>query len=217
MLNIFKNSSKKREIAKYAEKNGLLSFGFVDQHSDEHKVVRGLTLSDSHRDNSYLVGSVGGYNITVVDRSDTVRLPGKSEKHNWLIMAIELHTEYRIPHFLLSANNHDIKAFSALFTSFPNMKKVQLGTFESYSHEFITRYTIFARPAKALEVQQFLNAEITRAIAAHFWPLSVEQHNNVLYIYATKQQITDGLLMTMQENGIWLAGQLDARPEQIQE
>jgi hypothetical protein len=142
---------------------------------------------------------------------------GKTDKRNWQILAVELHTEYRIPHFLISANNHDIRAYSALFTSFPNMKEVQLGTFEQYAQEFTTRFTVFARPAKSSEIQQFLNAEISRTISAHFWPLTVEQHDNVLYIYATKMPISVGLLNTMLENAIWLAGQLDAQSKQIQE
>ena len=217
-LNFFKNLSRKREIAKFAAKSGLLSFGFVDQNSDEHKIVRGLTVSDTHHDSSYLIGSVSGYDVTIVDRSDNVHMPGgKIDKCNWQILAVDLHTDYRIPHFLISANNHDIRAYSALFTSFPNMKEEQLGIFEQYSQEFTTRFTIFARPAKSAEIQQFLNADITRTIGAHFWPLTVEQHDNVLYIYATKEPISLGLLNTMLENGIWLAGQLDTTSHQIKE
>lgn len=214
-MNFFANLSKKRAFTKFANKSGFLSFGFVDQNSDEHKIVRGLTVSDTHRDDSYLVGSVGSYNITVVDRSDKVKLSdGKTDSMNWQILAVELHTDYRIPHFLLSANNHDIRSYSALFTSFPNMNEVTLGVFESYNQDFISRFTIFARPAKSAEVQQFLNSEVTRTIGAHFWPLTVEQHDNVLYVYSTKQTVSIGLLNTMLENGIWLAGQLDARSQQ---
>jgi len=214
-MSFFTNFSKKRAFTKFANKSGLLSFGFVDQNSDEHKIVRGLTVSDTHRDDSYLVGSVGGYNITVVDRSDKVHvLDGKTDSMNWQILAVELHTDYRIPHFLLSANNYDIRSYSALFTSFPNMNEVMLGVFESYNKDFISRFTIFARPAKSAELQQFLNAEITRTIGAHFWPLTVEQHDNVLYIYSTKQTVSIGLLNTMLENGVWLSGQLDARSQQ---
>jgi hypothetical protein len=212
----FFTNNKKHLIAEFAKKAGLVSFGFVDQHSDDHEVVRGLTVSDTHRDNSYVVGSVSGYNVTLVDRSDNVHMPdGKIDKNNWLIMAIHLHTKYRIPHFFVSANNHNVRMFSALFSSFPNMKATELGLFEPYTKEFTTRFTVFARPAKSAEVQQFLTADITRKVAAHFWPLSIEQHDNVLYVYSVMQPVSSGLLDTILENSVWLAGQIDAQATQI--
>lgn len=216
--NVLTNLNRKRVIARFAEKAGLLSFGSVDQHSDEHKVVRGLTVSDTHKDSSYVVGSVSGYDVILVDRSDKTRVPGgKIDRNNWLILSIALHTEQPIPHFFVSANNHDVRSFHALFSSFPNMKETTLGIFEPYSNEFTTRFTMFARPAKSAEVQQFLTAEVARKFGAHFWPLSVEQHDNVLYIYAVKQPVSIGLLDTMLENGIWLASQLDSGQRKVEE
>src|SRR5680860_1649224 len=87
----FRNGSHGRVISKFAKKTGLLYFGFVNQHSDDHKIVRGLTVSSTHQDNHYSVGSVGDYNISVVDRSDYIVEPhNKTFLHNWLIFAIEL-------------------------------------------------------------------------------------------------------------------------------
>ncbi len=209
--------TNKSIISKFAEKSGLVYFGFVDQNSDEHEVVRGFSVSATHHDDSYCVGTVSGYNVTVVDRTDVAHQPNeKSSTFNWLIIAIDLHTKYRIPHFFIGANNHDLKPYAALFSSFPNMIKSNLGTFELYSSEFTSRFTVYDRPAKSVEVEQILTGEVTRTIGAHFWPLSIEQHDNVLYVYSSNGNVTLGLLDTMLENGLWLAGQIDSKTENLQ-
>lgn len=204
------NRKHKSVISKFADKVGLVYFGYVNQHSDDHKVVRGFTVSSSHHDGHYCVGSVGGYSVSVVDRSDNVSQPdGSTKLHNWLIMAFDLHTKKPIPHFFIGAKGNDSHACDALFSTFPNMKEVDLGTFEAYSPEFKTRYSIFARPAKSVEVEGIIDAKASMVIGAHLWPLLVEQHENVLYIYANDQRITSTLLDTMLENGLWLAGHID--------
>ena len=197
---------RKHIISKFADKVGLVYFGFVNQHSDDHKVVRGLTVSPSHQDNNYSVGTVSGYNVTIVDRSD---------EFNWLIMSFELHTKQPMPHFFIGPKNHNLESFSALFSTFPNMKDVKLGTFENYNEEFLNRFTLFARPGKSIEVERLLTAGITRTLGAHLWPLSVEQHNNVLYIYADNAHVTPHLLDSMLKNGLWLAAVLDSQSELV--
>lgn len=206
----------KSVVNDFASKNDLVYLGFVDQNTDDAKIIRGFSVSDKHRDNHYSVGTVNEYNVAVVERNGNSWQPdGKSLEACWMIMTFELHTQYRIPHFFVGANNHDLRSYAPLFSSFPNMLKVTPGTFEKYADDFNTRFTIFARPAKAAEVELFLNAEITRVIAAHFWPLSIEQHDNVLYVYSDNQKVTTGLLNTMLENGLWLAGQLDKQAESV--
>lgn len=211
-----KNRALKRIIAKFADKVGLIYFGFVNQHTDDHKVIRGLTVSSTHIDNHYCVGSVGGYNISVVDRSDYVWQSENSSKlYSWLIMSFDLHTKVPVPHFFIGANNRDMKPFSALFSTFPNMKEIELGTFEKYDAEFTTRFTVFGRPAKSNDIQQIINANVAKVMAVHFWPFSAEQHDNVLYLYSNNDRISHGLLETMLENGLWLAAQLDSNVEAV--
>lgn len=205
-----KNRSNKRIISKFAKKVGLVYFGFVSQHSDDHKIVRGLSVSSTHQDNNYCIGSVSGYNISVVNRSNYVKLPNKSsEMHNLLIMTFDLHTKKTIPHFFIQAKNYDASPYKPLFITYPNMREVELGTFEQYSPEFISRYSLFARPAKSVEVEEVFDAESAMVMGAHFWPLSVEQHDNVLYVYSNNEHVTPHLVDSMFENGLWLAEQLD--------
>lgn len=208
----FKNRSRKYVISKFAEKIGLVYFGFVNQHSDEYKVIRGLTVSSTHQDNHNCTGSIGGYNLAIVDRSDYILEPdGSTVFFNWIIFAFDLHTKIATPHFFIGARNRDLRPFNALFSTFPNMKEIEFGIDENYDTEFTSRFAIYARPAKTAEIQQILPAEISKVIGAHFWPFSVEQHNNVLYLYSAHERITSSLLDTMLENGLWLAGHLDSQ------
>lgn len=197
-------------ISKFANKSGMVYFGYVDKMSDDYKVVRGFTVSASHQDNHYTVGTIDGYNIRLVHRTDTIWQDNRPTTHNWLIMAIDLQTQEPIPHFLIGANNRDLRPFSALFSSFPNMHPMSscdLG--KNADKEFVSRFSIYARPAKAADVLSLFTIDATRTLAAHFWPLSVEQHDNVLYIYSVDDKVTAMLLETMLKNGLWLANHLD--------
>ena len=208
--------ARKRMIIKFADKVGLLYFGTVSQHSDDHRIVRGFTVSSSHQDNHYSVGSINGYDVTLVDRSDALWQPdGSIVTHNWLIMAFDLHTKQDIPHFFLSARNHDQKPYMSLFTTFHTMKEVNLGTFETYSPEFTSRFLIYSQPSESIEIERLFPADETRVLAAHFWPLSAEQNENILYIYADNAHVTPSLLDTMIEDGLWLAGHLDRQAELV--
>jgi hypothetical protein len=209
--------TRRRIVARFADKFGLIYFGAVNQHIDDHKVIRGLTVSSAHQDNNYCVGSVNGYDIAFVDRRDTVwQTYDPKAKCNWLILALDLHTEIRIPHFFIEAVNHDIKHYVALFSTFPNMQDINSDSLDAHCTEFTGRFKIYARPAKALEVYTLFPLETIRMLGAHFWPLSIEQHNNVLYIYSVRTNVTTGLLDTMMKNGLWLAGNLDVNAESIE-
>jgi len=205
-----KNMPRKGVISKFAEKVGLLYFGMVNQHSDEHEIVRGLTVSSTHHDNHFCIGTVNGYNVSIVNRSDVKHIPdGRIVPYDWLIFAVELKTQVAIPHFFINAKNTDHKPYAALFSTYPNMKEVDLSAFKSYDSEFCGRFTVYARPAKTQDIQQIITADTAKVLGAHFWPLAIEQHNNVLYLYSTHEKITSSLLETMLENGLWLARQLD--------
>ncbi|NTW62458.1 hypothetical protein HGB25_03590 [Candidatus Saccharibacteria bacterium] len=212
----FSGLDRTQVIKKFAQDIGLVYFGYVNQHSDDHRVVRGLTVSPTHQDDSYCVGTVDGYNISVVDRNDTVmHLDAHGKSDNWLIMAFDLHTQKRVPHFFVGANNHDMKPYHSLFSSFPNMLNVSMGTKEKYSDEFTTRFSVYARPAKAFEIENLLDTKITQTLAAHLWPFSVEQHDNVLYLYASNQSIDHTLLARMLENGLLIANHLDKQADAV--
>lgn len=209
-----KNRSNNRVFSSFAGRVGIVYFGFVNQHSDDHKLVRGLTVSSTINDNNYCVGTVEDYNLSAVDRSDyTIEPNGSNILNNWIIFAFELHTDMAIPHFFIGAKNRDLQPYHSLFSTFPNMKELGLGVFEDYSADFTSRYGIYARPAKSADIQNIINAKISDVLAAHFWPMCIEQHDNILYVYSTHESVTTNLLDNMLKNGLWLAGQLDKQTE----
>ncbi len=209
-----KNRANTRVFSNFAKRVGIVYFGFVNQLSDEHKLVRGLTVSSTINDNNYCIGTVDGYNLSVVDRSDySIEPDGSEHVNNWIIFAFELHSETAIPHFFIGSKNHSLQPYHSLFSTFPNMIEIKLGVFEEYSADFTNRFTIYARPAKSTDIQSLVSAKISAVLAAHFWPMCMELHDNVLYLYSTDERVSITLLENMLKNGLWLAGQLDEQNE----
>ncbi len=201
---------RKSAIIHFSEKVGLVYFGTVDQHHDDHHIVRGLTASTSHLDEHYAVGTFEDYDVSLVHRIDTTEdTAGKLRTHAWVIFEIKLKHNVDIPHIFMGAHEHKNSPYAKLFSTHTAMQRVPLGTFERYDQEFTSRYSLFARALYFIQVERYFTAAITKVIAAHFWPLSVEVCDGLLYIYADNQPITIRLLETMLKNGLWLAKQLD--------
>ena len=211
-----KTRKHQRIIRKFADKIGMIYFGYVNQHTDDHKVIGGFTVSSSHHDDHFCIGSVGGYSVSLVERSDGAwQKDGSICVYNWLIMAFDLSASRDVIQFFLQAKNHNEKQFNNMFLLNPNIKKVELGTFEDYSPEFTNRFDFYANVVDSIELQRLFPASTARVIGAHFWPLSIEQKDNVLYLYADAKNLSENLLATMLENGLWLTGHIDNRIENI--
>lgn len=208
---------RKQAIMRFASKIGFVYFGHVDQHDDEHHIIRGLTVSSSHQDEHYSVGSFEGYDVSIVDRYDILDRPKQPmATHRWLIFEIDLHNGKNIPHIFMGAHNHTDSAYAKLFTSVPSLQPVPLGTFGSHSAEFSQRYSLFASATQFIEVERLFTVDVTRTIAAHFWPLAIEVIDGSLFIYSDNQTLSAGLLDTMLKNGLWLAQQLDEHSYQTE-
>jgi hypothetical protein len=201
-----------RVFMNFAQKVGLVYFGYVDQRSDEHRLVRGLTMSARHRDNHYCIGSFQGYDVTLVERTDTIKFPGKPAKnHNWIIMEFDLRTKTDLPHVFLGLHAHSTTFYAHLFTKFSTLTKIPLGTFGAYDPNFINKYAIYTQPAKALEAEHLFDHETTKIIADRFGSLTVEIAENCLFIYGEHQRPTEALLEKMLKYGAWLATTIDER------
>ena len=213
---ITNSRTRRHVINKFAEKVGMVYFGSVNQHSDDINTILGFTVSQSHQDNHYSIGTVGDYNVKLVDRSDVVwGSDGAMTVQNWLIMTFELKTKQDLPHFFIEARNQNTKSYETFFRTFPAIHKIHLGTFEDYSPEFTSRFELYARPNMAIKTEKLIPANEARVLAAHFWPFSAEQNEHVLYIYACDSKITLSALETMLQNGLWLAAHLDRQAELV--
>lgn len=207
---------RRRIILQFAEKIGLVYFGYVDQRSDDHRLVRGLTVSSKHRDNNYCLGSFEGYDITLVERTDTIEFPGKPAKqHEWIIMTFDLHANVDLPHVFMGLHTHGEAFYAQLFTKFSTLSKVPLGTLGVYEGAFAARYSLFASPSQALSAERLFSPTVARTIIDQFGSLTIEIADGVLYVYAEHQRLTPALLGKMLSNGLWLARTLDSESVNI--
>jgi hypothetical protein len=197
-------------LRRFARKVGLVYFGSVDQHVDEHEIIRGLTVSTTHRDDHYAVGSFDGYDMSIVDRFDVVvDAHNKSTEHSWIILQVTLEGDEQLPHMFFSPVGHGRDAYSKFFNAHSQLKPVNDLFQGSHSPEFHSRYQLHMNSSRALEVEAVLSPEVTQTIAARLWPHAIEIFEGKLYIYTTGVKITDTLLSSSLEAALWLARKLD--------
>lgn len=214
--NIANSGIRKRVIARFAKLNNLAYFGSVDQRHDEHRVVRGFTVSSTHIDNNYCVGPINGYDVTIIDRNDIELKSDSSVVYkNWLVMAFDLHTRQDTPHLLINSNNHDNGAFNSFFSIYPLLSKINFGTFEDYSQDFTNRFSVYSLLTDSIKIERLFPADSARVLGAHFWPLSAELADGILYVYADDIKLSISTLEAMSQNGLWLANLIDEQIENI--
>ncbi len=202
----------KQAIVQFDEAHNFVYFGYVNQHNDEHQLVRGLTLSPHHHDEHYSVGTVDGYDIALLQRTDTIGFPGTvAERYVWLIMQFDLRNAKDIPHMFVGLHAHSPAFYAHFLTKFNTLQKVPLGTFGMYERAFTDKYAIYTTPTASLSAERLFDQEITKLISQHFGNLTFEVADESLYLYSSHQRITKPLLETMLENGLWLARHLDER------
>lgn len=208
---VLQSRMHRRVFMQFAEKLGLVYFGYVDQRSDDHRLIRGLTVSARHRDNHYCIGSYDAYDIMLVERSDTIQFPGKpTRSHNWIIMTIDLHTSRDIPHIFLGLHGHNETFYAHLFTKFSQLTQIPLGGFGQHSQQFMQKYALYTEPAHMVAVEQLLHPEVTKIIAESFGALTAEIADGCVYIYAEHTHPNTQLLERMLTNGLWLAKVIDS-------
>ncbi len=196
----------RRTFQRFAEKIGLVYFGYVDQRDDEHSLIRGLTVSTKHRDNHYCIGSFDGYDVTLVERIDTIHHPTKpSRTHNWVIMTFDLHQSVDMPHLFVGAHTHGDAFYQQLFTKYGSFNKIDVEQSGSYDFDFVNKYSVYAKAEQALSAQRLIHPALAREIANKFDKISIEISEGTIYLYAENQQPNTALLDKMLTRGVWLA------------
>ena len=200
----------KKVFLRFADKIGFVYFGFVDQRQDEHKLVRGLSLSPSHTDNHYTIGTFHGYDMTLVERSDVIKQPDTpAVEKNWVIAAVDLRTQLDLPHIYISHASESAPFHRHVMTKFPYLQKMYPGGVAPFSPEFLAHYTLYAAPTYNVYVEQLLGGEVQKQVVHHFEDLSFEVMGSVLYVYSENKQLTDALLSHIVQCGVWLATEID--------
>lgn len=201
----------KRVIQKFADELGMVYFGYVDQRDDEHRLVRGFTMSSSHGDHHYTVGTYKTYDISLVTRRDAMRYPDKRIKdHYWTIMTFDLKTVFELPHFHILHHRRK-EQFIAKFTQLSEMPRQ---SFVGHEPRFFDLYTIYGKLGQLQEHCQLITPLMTRSILESFNGMSVEVYENTLYVYLTTKHPTRPELERMLRSGIWLSQALDQSASQ---
>jgi len=207
--------SRGKAIKKFASKVDMVYFGTVDQHDDEHEVIRGLTVSTTHRDAHYAVGSYDGYDVSLVDRFDVgFDSNRKPVEHSWLIFQITLENK-SLPHMFFKPLGHSPAAYNKFFTAFNTLHAINNVFNEAHSQEFHARFEVYGLATHALAFEETLTPQVTQTIAARFWPHAVEIFDGKLYVYVTEHRRPEleAVLGPTLEAAVWLASVLDKRED----
>lgn len=203
-----------RAVKRFARKIGLVYFGSVDQHDDEHEVVRGLTASTTHRDQHYAVGAYDGYDVSLVDRFDVHIDPqGHASEHSWLIMQVNLERTAPLPHIFLRPTGHHATVFGRFFNATRVLHPVNSLLLGQHSLEFHNRYELFASSDRVPEIEEVLTETTSQTIAATLWPQGIELFENKLYVYVTEEALSESLLDAIVQSALWLARTIDGEPQ----
>jgi hypothetical protein len=214
LSSLTKIASTKRIIQNFADEFGLVYFGSVSQHSDEHQIVRGMTVSHSHQDSHYCIGTYENYDISFVERSDVVNIKTKRQ-HTWHILQFDLHTHKELPHIFIGLHSHSESFYQQLLTKYSQLRPLSLGAVYQQAPTFTTHYRVFGQPAKHIDIETLLTSTVGSVFVQNFGALAAEIVDGSLYIYSEKAQLTPALLEAMIKNGTWLAGHIDVAAEAL--
>jgi len=207
--------SRGRVLRQFATKVGLVYFGTVDQHEDEHEVIRGLTVSTTHRDTHYAVGSYDGYDVSLVDRFDVSYDTQKQPiEHSWVILQVTLENT-SLPHVFFKPLGHSPAAYNKFFTAFNSLHLINSVFNDVHSAEFHARYEVYGLATHVSALEDVITPAITQTIAARFWPHAIEIFDGKLYVYITenrRREFEAALAPTLQAT-TWLAGVLDKKED----
>lgn len=208
---VIASQARKRLIQHFADRIGLVYFGTVSQQSDEHRLVRGITLSPQHQDTHYCIGSVDGYDVTFVERSAIVPKEKRGVRsHLWHIMVVDLHLERDLPHIFINVREHGGLLHERMLTSLPAFREIPPVSLPDHSKDFIQQYRVYTPPAQFIRTAQLLSPDITKVIHSHFTPFAIEITSDCVYLYSDHQRPDLHLLNILLKDAIWLAKHIDA-------
>ncbi len=196
-------------LRKFSNTLGLVTFGSVHQHDDEHDAIRGFTASLTHRDTHFAVGTYNDFNIRLVNRFDTINLAGNAKHPQlWTILEIELATR-SVPHLFFVPTGHEAGEYSHLYTTHPTLQPINSMLLRNKSPEFHGRFQIVTNPTHSHKIENLFSSPIIVGIGTRLWPHGVEIEHGRLLIYITEHRLTKTVLESALASGIWLAETID--------
>lgn len=195
----------------FANHYDLVYFGRIHQEDEDQRMVHGVTVSTQHNDEHYCVGTVNGYDIILLKRTDTLTQANstRTEKYSWLIMQFDLHTSYDLAHVFIDGGHHNEVFYQTLFVKFARLMKVDKAQFGEQGQKFADTFTIYTPPDALDEAPVIIDSEIGTTMAQHFAHLDFEWFQDRLLVYSTGRLPTKHLLEHMLRAGLWLSEILD--------
>lgn len=207
-VHVVRQASTTKIMRRLADDLGLIYFGYVDQQDDEHRLVRGITASNTYSDHHYTVGTYKTYDISFVVRRDTLVYGDRRFKdHFWTILTVDLHATQDIPRaFIAHPSGQDL-----MLAKFASLAPLPLNAGDPLLHKFLASRTLYGRLARERRLNILFPPHILQAYAEHAGAMSVEITDGTLYVYQTEIHPSRALLTAMLNFGIWLAQTVDAQ------
>ncbi|HRF28578.1 MAG TPA: hypothetical protein PL051_02995 [Candidatus Saccharibacteria bacterium] len=199
-------NAKRKQLELFADKVGMVYFGGVSQQSDEHHIVRGLTVSNKHHDDHYCVGTYRTYDVIFVERTDTILT---NHTHTWHIFEIDLKSTSDVPHMFIGSGTHGLGFHSLLKAKYPTLTPAPLNTLAKYPDSFTHNFDLFVTPSHAIAAEQIIDTKVAELIGTHCKGLVFEITSDSVFVYSEKPHLSESLLETMLANGVWLANTVD--------
>ncbi len=200
----------------FAEHYDMVYFGKLHQEDDEQRIVRGVTVSNKHTDEHYCVGTVHGYDVVLLKRTDKIAQANSThtESYNWTIMQFDLKSSYDHPHMFIDGGHHDELFYQALFVKFSRLMKVDKSAYGENGKLFSSKFTAYTPPDALDDVPELLAGAVGETLAQHFAHLDFEWFQDNLIVYSTGRMTTKHLLEHMLRAGLWLTDILDKSGQQ---
>lgn len=194
-------------MRRFTDKMGLVYFGTVHPGDEGSRLVRGHTVSRTHIDNHYSVGSLRGYDVALVMRNDVV-LAARTQQEfrcHWVILTVDLHTGLELPHMYIGHKERE-EAFKA---SFERLSPLYIGGLAPYPAHFLSEYTVYGNAGCLFDIERTVPPQAAKVIAEHFDNASIEIEENTIYLYIESARPTEAQIEKLLSNGLWLAETID--------
>lgn len=200
--------SRARLFHDACERYGLVYFGTVEQ-SDGHEMVRGLTVSTRAVDRHYCVGSVEGYEVILLERTDQLYFPYKKpESYRWTILQVDLERSH-LPHVFLDAHHHQSVFYDAFSAKYPRMTKHDSHLFSDHDSRFSHAFTAHCAVQDIPRMFAYLTHDVTATLGHHFSHYDFELQDDKLIIYSSQQVPSKAVIDNLVRAGIWLAREIE--------
>lgn len=207
-VHVVRQASTAKIMRRFADDLGLIYFGYVDQQDDEHRLVRGLTASNTHSDHHYTVGTYKTYDISFVVRRDTLVYKDRRYKdHFWTVLTVDLHTSQDIPPIFIGHHS----GRDLMLAKFAALTPLPLNPVDPLLSKFLGHWTLYGQLTQQHRLDTLFPPQILQAFAEHAGAMSIEIADNTLYIYETEKHPSRALLTSMVNLGIWMAQVVDAQ------